>query len=92
MPIKLTFMKQQLLFVGALLFAVLSVSAQKKPPFISNDIPQVPVEDRIAAPMPQHAIDGFNEVPKNPLNTQVNENFENVKFQKIEKSRILKNP
>ncbi|MBM72534.1 MAG: hypothetical protein CL847_07105 [Crocinitomicaceae bacterium] len=76
-------MKQQLLFVGALLFVGLSISAQQKAPFISNDIPQVPVEARIAVPMPQYTIDGFNEVPKNPLNTQINENFEHVQLREL---------
>ena len=60
-------MKQHLLFVGAFLFASVSSNAQKAP-FISNGVPQIPVESRIAVPMPEKAIDGFNEIPKNPLN------------------------
>lgn len=76
-------MKKQLLFLGVL-FAGLSLNAQHvKAPFISNDVPQVPVESRIAQPMPQNAIDGFNEVPKNPFNTSTTGETEYVQLREL---------
>ena len=76
-------MKKQLLFLGVL-FAGLSLNAQQvKAPFISNDVPQVPVESRIAQPMPQKAIDGFNEVPKNPFNTAATGETEYVQLREL---------
>lgn len=76
-------MKKQLLFLGVL-FAGLSLNAQHvKAPFISNDVPQVPVESRIAQPMPQKAIDGFNEVPKNPFNTATTGETEYVQLREL---------
>ena len=76
-------MKQQLLFLGAILFLGLSLNAQQKVPFLSNDAPKVPVESRIAAPMPQLAIDGFNEVPKNPYNQAVESTMEHVQLRNL---------
>ena len=76
-------MKQQLLFLGAILFLGLSLNAQQKAPFLSNDAPKVPVESRIAAPMPQLAIDGFNEVPKNPYNQAVESTMEQVQLREL---------
>lgn len=76
-------MKQQLLFLGALLFAGLSINAQQKAPFISNDVPQVPVGARVAAPMPEKAMDGFNEIPKNPLNAELNGGVEHFQLREL---------
>ena len=68
-------MKKQLIFLGALMFAGLGSFAQQveiKAPFLSlDDVPQIPVSKRIAMPMHTKANDGFNEVPKNPLNTAI---------------------
>lgn len=75
-------MKQHLLFVGAFLFAAVSSNAQKAP-FISNGVPQIPVESRIAVPMPEKAIDGFNEIPKNPLNSAVSPATEYVQLREL---------
>ena len=55
----------------------------KKPPFISNGVPQIPVESRIAVPMPEKAIDGFNEIPKNPLNSAVSPATEYVQLREL---------
>ena len=68
-------MKKQLLIVGSLLFMGLGSIAQHvetKASFLSlEDVPQIPIFQRIAMPMPNKANDGFNEVPKNPLNTVI---------------------
>ena len=84
MPIKLTFMKQQLLFLGAFLFAGLCTNAQQqKSPFLSNDVPQITIEARVAVPMPESAFDGFNEIPKNPLNSSNQGNTEFVQLREL---------
>ena len=45
---------------------------ETKASFLSlDDVPQIPVSQRIAMPMPKKANDGFNEVPKHPLNTVI---------------------
>ena len=77
-------MKQQLLFLGAILFTGLSINAQQqKAPFLSNDVPQIAVEARVQAPMPVKAYDGFNEVPKNPLNTATTGETEFVQLREL---------
>lgn len=77
-------MKQQLLFLGAFLFAGLCTNAQQqKSPFLSNDVPQISTEARVALPMQERAFDGFNEIPKNPLNSSNQGNTEFVQLRDL---------
>ena len=77
-------MKQQLLFLSAFLFAGLCTNAQQqKSPFLSNDVPQISTEARVAVPMQERAFDGFNEIPKNPLNSSNQGNTEFVQLREL---------
>ena len=61
-------MKQQLLLLGTFLFAGLYTNAQQqKSPFLSNNVPQIAIEARVALPMPERAFDGFNEIQRSGI-------------------------
>jgi hypothetical protein len=70
-------MKQTLLFSSVMLFLAAGLQAPllaqqdaSSPSFSLSDVPQVPVEARIAKPMPTIAVDGFNEIPLIPFSEE----------------------
>ena len=70
-------MKQTLLFSSVMLFLAASLQAPllaqqdpSVPSFSLSDVPQVPVEARIAKPMPTISVDGFNEIPLIPFSEE----------------------
>ena len=70
-------MKQTLIFSLAMLFLAAGLQAPllaqqvtSTPSFSLSDVPQVPIEARIAKPMPTIAEDGFNEIPLIPFSEE----------------------
>ena len=56
-------------------------------------VPQISTEARVAVPMQERAFDGFNEIPKNPLNSSNQGNTEFVQLRElvVEKDKSLPN-
>ncbi|MGY8917081.1 MAG: sialidase family protein, partial [Flavobacteriales bacterium] len=70
-------MKQSIQFASAMLFIAAGLQAPlfaqqqvETPSFSLSDVPQIPVEARIAKPMPTVAVDGFSEMPLMPFSEE----------------------
>jgi hypothetical protein len=80
-------MKQHVLFAGALILASLSLNAQQQqnnsPSFSLDNAPQIAVENRIPALMPERALDGFTDRPQIPFNEVVSSELEHVQLREM---------
>ena len=80
-------MKQQVLFLGAFLIASLGINAQQSSFNTSSHplsaIPQIPVEARVSALMPERALDGFTDRPQMPFNDVATGKLDHVQLREL---------